>query len=410
MRENHFFCVLALALTLAAVSVPSAQSQHFSFDVLHTFTGPDGINPNPVTRDTEGNFYGTTVQGGDAGYGTVFEVDKDDHYTVLHSFLGGDDGGFPFAGVTRDAAGNLFGTTQGGEGASSTLFEIDTNGHETVLYRFTNFADGALPNTAPILDANGNLYGTTPYGGDSGCGFSGNGCGVVFELSATGKFSVLHTFTSVRDGMQPSGSLVMDAEGSLYGTTAEGGDLNCESESACGTVFEISKNGKFTVLYRFTGQADGRFPECVIRGSAGSLYGITEAGGDPNCYSGLGCGTVFKMNTTGKIHKPDVLYTFAPVILNNQGHSCLVRDSGGNLYGTNAYGGQNNGGVLFEVNTSGKFTDLFNFAYAESQDGSGPTGVLLAPNGDFYGTLDYGGDDSCGYENSGCGTVFRLHR
>jgi uncharacterized repeat protein (TIGR03803 family) len=407
MRGQPFFHSLVFVLVLAA---SSAQAQHLTLDVLHTFTGADGMEPNPLARDAEGNLYGTTVQGGESGYGTVFEVDKNDHYKLLHSFVGSDDGAFPFAGVTRDAAGNLFSTTEGGEAGPGTIFKVDKNGHETVLYRFTNFADGILPNTAPILDAAGNLYGTTPEGGDSGCGFNGNGCGVVFELSAAGKFSVLHTFTSIETGMNPVGALVLDADGSLYGTTSEGGDLNCESESGCGTVFRIDSGGKFSILYQFTGKADGSYPGCVIAGSVGTLYGVTEGGGDLNCYPPLGCGTVFKMKTTGKMHKPDVLYTFAPVILNNQGHSCLVQDPSGNLYGTNSYGGAHNGGVLFEVNTSGKFADRFDFPYLESQSGSGPTGVLLAPNGDFYGPLDYGGDDSCGYENSGCGTVFRLRR
>jgi uncharacterized repeat protein (TIGR03803 family) len=404
MRGQRLFYAFAVVLALGAVSSPA---QDLTLNVLHTFTGPDGAEPAPLIQDAEGNLYGTTIAGG-VGYGTVFELQTNDHYKVLHTFQGNSDGALPFGGVTRDPSGNLFGTTQGGSGGTGTIFKVDKSGHETVLYRFTNFNDGALPTTAPILDASGNLYGTTPYGGDSGCGFNGAGCGVVYKFSAAGKFSVLHTFTAIKTGMQPSGQLVLDADGSLYGTTGEGGDLNCESETACGTVFQIASNGKFSVLYQFTGKADGSYPECVIASGAGTLYGVTEAGGDLNCYPPLGCGTVFKMKTTGTLHRPDVLYTFAPVIVNNQGHSCLVRDPSGNLYGTNAYGGAHNGGVLFEVNTKGKFIDVFDFPYLESQDGSGPTGVLLAPNGNFYGTLDYGGDDSCGYENSGCGTIFRL--
>jgi uncharacterized repeat protein (TIGR03803 family) len=418
MRGQQFFHALALVAALAAVStLSSAQAPSLTQDVLHTFTGPpDGTIPNPLIRDAEGNLYGTTPGGGlascpnghGAGCGTVFEVAKNRQYTVLYRFRGNGDGAFPVAGVSRDAAGNLFGTTQGGNGSVSTVFKVDKTGDETVLFSFNNFSDGAFANTIPILDAMGNLYGTTYYGGDSSCGFNGNGCGVVYKVSKNGQFSVLHTFTSIKTGMQP-GNLVMDAEGNLYGATNEGGDLTCEHQVACGTVFEIAKNGKFTVLYRFKGKADGSYPGCVTADGAGGLYGETGGGGDLNCNPPFGCGTIFKMKTTGKLHKPDVLYAFTPIFPNNEGSSCLVRDSGGNLYGTHAAGtGAHSGGYLFELDTSGKYTDLYDFPIIESPDGASPTGVLLAPNGDFYGTCDYGGDDSCGPNGTGCGTVFRL--
>ena len=407
MKVPRLCCYALLTLLVATITAPS-QGQNLNFNLLHTFSGsPDGTLPNTLIRDPGGNLYGTTVSGGFAdcpnappptGCGTVFKLANNGDYTVLYAFQGNQDGDNPVGGVSRDAAGNLFGTTAGIEGATATVFKVDKNGNETVLFGFTNFVDGAFPKTPPILDKAGNLYGTTYYGGDVNCGFDGNGCGVVYEITAAGQFKVLHTFTSIKDGIWPIGGLVIEAAGNLYGATAEGGDPNCNPAGpACGTIFEVAKNGKYTVLYRFTGQADGEYPGCVTADGAGGLYGVTGGGGDLGC-GFSGCGTIFQISRSAGFK---ILYAFQPIFPNDQGSDCPVHDSNGNIYGTHGGSGAHGGGYLYKLDASGKYTDIFDFPPYPSNLGSAPTGVVLTPNGDFYGTLDLGGAD-------GFGTVFEL--
>ena len=151
-----------------------------------------------LIRDSKGNLYGTTNGGGASGAGVVFKVDTSGNETVLYSFTGGADGGYPLAGVIRDSAGNLYGTTNGG-GASGAgvVFKVDTSGNETVLYSFTGGADGGFPLWVVLArDSAGNLYGTTAGGGASGAG-------VVFKVDTSGNETVLYSFTGGADGGNP---------------------------------------------------------------------------------------------------------------------------------------------------------------------------------------------------------------
>jgi len=414
---------LAAALAPAMISVPPTQAQTLTFDLLHTFTGaPDGNQPLAgLLRDAKGRLYGTTGTGGDAncpgnqpfGCGTVFTVDASGKYSALYTFLGESDGGFPVASLTEDAAGNLYGTTEGLNGAASTVFKLTQAGQKTVLHAFSDLgADGGDPDTTPILDAAGNLYGTAPYNGDSSCGFDGSGCGVIYEVNASGRFSVFHTFTNIADGMQPEGGLGIDATGTLYGSTFWGGDLNCSQfpGGGCGTVFRLKKSGAiggFAVLYRFTGEADGAVPVSATADAAGNVYGITDAGGDLTCNPPSGCGVIFKIDTAGKF---SVLFTFtSKVICCGGGYNILVRDSKGNLYDTTPTNGPHNGGFLFELDTTGKFSVLYDFPYqGENGDGQFVNSIVTDTHGNFYGTMQLGGDFRCGRGDNGCGTVFKL--
>ncbi|PYV61597.1 MAG: hypothetical protein DMG97_42650 [Acidobacteria bacterium] len=205
--------------------------------------------------DKSGSLYGTTTEGGKENCvpsgmaiscGTVFRLDTTGKETVLYSFTGAPDGANPFAGLTMDKEGNLYGTTTEG-GAENcaffgeiiscgTLFKVDTTGKETVLYTFTGFADGANPYAGLIMGKQGNLYGTTAYGGTSNCpGIVGfNGCGTVFKLDTSENETVLHSFTGAPDGANPFAGLIMDKDGNLYGTTSGGGRLGY------GTVFKLA--------------------------------------------------------------------------------------------------------------------------------------------------------------------------
>jgi len=338
---------MAFAILLGLAGVPpSAQGQ--TFTVLHSFKGgTDGADPvASVILDKAGNLYGTTESGGPFSSGTVFKVDKTGKESVLYSFSGGADGAIPLAGLVRDSAGNLYGTTEHGGDLTcgsgvgcGTVFKLDKTDKETVLYSFINGADGSEPVAGVILDKAGNLYGTTQYGGP----FSS---GTVFKVDTTGKETVLYTFTGGRggkDGYFPEG-LIGDAAGNLYGITQFGGNFSF------GTVFKLDGTGKETVLYRFTGGADGVYPAAgVIADAAGNLYGTTQYGGSVNCF-GDGCGTVFKLDKTGK---ETVLYSFTGGTDGASPVAGLVRDSAGNLYGTATFGGDplcsGGCGVVFKI-------------------------------------------------------------
>jgi uncharacterized repeat protein (TIGR03803 family) len=386
-------CAFAVALMVGfTASAPSAQGQ--TFTVLHSFKGgTDGEGPNGgVVRDTAGNLYGTTSYGGSFNFGTVFQLDTAGQETVLYTFTGGADGAIPLAGVIRDAAGNLYGTTEHGGDLScnsgvgcGTVFKVDKTGKETVLYRFTRGADGTgTPFAGVIRDAAGNLYGTTADGGP----FSS---GTVFKVDTTGKETVLYTFTGGRggtDGFLPSGALIRDAAGNLYGTTQLGGNYSF------GTVFKLDSTGKETVLYRFRGGSSGDQPVGgVIMDKAGDLYGTTQGGG--TSYDG----TVFKLNPVGN---KTVLYSFASGADGSLPVAGVIADTAGNLYGTTAYGGTSNLGTVFKLDKTGKETVLYSFT--GGADGALPVaGLVRDAAGNLYGTAYYGGDNG---SNCGCGVVF----
>ena len=271
----------------------AARAQQPAEKVLYSFTGSSGANPEAgLIRDASGNLYGTTQDGAD-NEGTVFElVNSSGTYSerVLYSFTGSNgDGATPDGALIIDASGNLYGTTfNGGEWDWGTVFElVNSSGNytEQLLYSFTGMAvggDGANPNAALTTDASGNLYGTTVFGGAAGQG-------TVFELvNSSGSYSeqVLYSFTgSNGDGANPYGGLVMDASGNLYGTTVVGGNNGfCQqyATDGCGIVFElVNSSGSYSeqVLNTFTGSnGDGAYPfGGLVMDVSGNLYGTTLA-------------------------------------------------------------------------------------------------------------------------------------
>jgi uncharacterized repeat protein (TIGR03803 family) len=353
--------VLAVMLVLAVFVVRPAQAQ--TFTVLYNFTGGSGRNPwAGLIQDANGNLYGTTMDGGSCGYGVVFKLDKSGHETVLHSFCGGaSDGAFPFAGL--------------------------------------------------LGDANGNLYGTTEDGGDTSC-HPDWGCGVVFRLNASGKISVLHSFTgSPDDGAFPLGGLIQDKKGNLYGVTDNGGSGEyCPSYGyfGCGTVFKVDTGGNETVLHNFAqSSSDGANPyyTTLLMDKRGTLYGITNIGGSGGC-GGAGCGVVYKLTANGTM---TVLHAFAGGTTDGcYPFGALAMDKKYNLYGTASTCGSSNLGMVWKVaalvNTRGAETVLYNFA---GTDGNAPEDVILDAKGNLYGETIYGGDLSCNYP-TGCGTLYEL--
>jgi uncharacterized repeat protein (TIGR03803 family) len=319
--------------------------------ILYNFTeGADGAYPQAgLVRDATGNLYGTTAGGGaesractltSGTCGVVFELIRCDsapngyEYKVLYRFTGGADGGSPYGGLVRDTAGNLYGTTQGGGSLASTcrqgtcgvVFKLSPTDIETVLHTFTGGAGGANPTAALTLDSAGNLYSTTYYGG----AYSE---GVAFKLSPAGTETVLHSFAGYpTDGGYPYYGLTHDAAGNLYGTATDGG------AHGSGVVFKLSPTGAETVLYSFTGGADGGFPVGdLIQDTAGTLYGATGQGGATGaCAPSSGCGVVFKLSSTGT---ETVLHSFTGGADGAVPSAGLIQDMSGNLFGTTAAGG-----------------------------------------------------------------------
>jgi len=306
--------------------------------VLYTFKSADGCSPYAgLIRDTKGNLYGTTGACGAYGYGTVFELTKRGAEAVLYNFTGGADGGQPIAGLVRDAQGNLYGTTNVGGVLGSyccgTVFEVTPAGTETVLHAFTGGADGENPVAALVRDAKGNLYGTTGQGG-------GSCCGTVFELTPSDTENILFSF-NYTDGSGPGPNrLVRDAKGNFYGTTSGGGAYGN------GTVFELTRKGTQTVLYNFAGAADGFAPYGgVIRDAKGNLFGTTFQGAGQGCNT-TGCGTVYELTPAGKF---TVLHTFTGGDDGGNPAAGLVMDKQGNLYGTTYGYGTYGWGTVFKL-------------------------------------------------------------
>ena len=402
---------LSLALLLTAVlATTMAHAQMYSFP-----GAPNGANPwASLVRDKQGNVYGTTEGGGinggcggSCGLGTVFKLDANGEETALYAFTGGGDGGVPEAGLVLDARGNLYGTTvNGGASGNGVVFKVEPSGKESVLHSFTGGADGAAPQAGLLLDDEGNLYGTAPGGG--------SGSGTVFKLDANGNETVLHSFTGAPDGAGPVASLVRDKQGNLYGTTLGGGTFGR------GTVFKLDPTGNETVLYSFTGGADGGSPYAgLVRDDHGNLYGTTFYGGNPACdsvNSWNGCGTVYKIGTTGQ---ETVLHSFTGLVASTTGDGAnpyggLVRDEQGNLFGTTFLGGNSNCGVyslpgcgtVFMVDTMGEEVVLY--AFPGGTNGLNPAaGLMRDEQGGMYGSTYVGGNLSACYP-VGCGTLFYI--
>jgi uncharacterized repeat protein (TIGR03803 family) len=312
-------------------SITPAGSEH----VLYSFQGGhDGSEPTASLLDVNGALYGTTKSGGGysdycpGGCGTVFSITTTGKERVLHIFgRGGSDGEYPEASLI-DVGGTLYGTTeQGGKYGGGTVFSISTTGKEHVLYSFNGKPNGLEPDTS-LVDVNGTLYGTTSLGGND------NVHGTIFRITTTGTEHVLYSFRDSHDGSDPEAGL-LDVNGTLYGTTAEGGKGH-------GTLFSVTTSGAEHVLHNFTGRPDGDDPRADLIEVKGNLYGTTQDGG---AYGSGYSGTVFSSSTAGTV---TVLHSFG-------GGSDGVRPTAGlldvnrTLYGVTPYGGTYGYGTVFTL-------------------------------------------------------------
>jgi uncharacterized repeat protein (TIGR03803 family) len=358
------------------------------FRILYSFKGgADGDSPTAGLAVLNATLYGTTAGGGAKrpgnGGGTVFDLTTSGEESVIHRFNRGSlrmrNGATPEANLVA-RSGKLYGTTTaGGAHDLGTVFDMTTDGKEDVLYSFGSFTgDGANPATG-LLALNGKFYGSTTFGG-------ADNDGIVFEVTGSGTERVLYSFKGGKDGSHPSGVIAVNGE--LYGTTSQGGDVTCQ----CGIVFELSTSGQERVLHRFTGGNDGSSPVAGLVALNATLYGTTYNGGNPNCNFGNGCGTVFATSTSGKER---VLYAFAMESGRADGvfPQAALTALDGALYGTTKSCNEWGYGTVFRVSTSGKERVLYTFT--GGSDGAHPSG-LVALNGALYGTTPIGGTNNYG--------------
>jgi uncharacterized repeat protein (TIGR03803 family) len=402
-------CGVILLWATMAIALPAQ-----TFTTLHSFNGTDGSTPNGgMLQATNGNLYGTAETGGAYGMGTVFKINTNGTLTTIYSFCPGGgvctDGEFPEAGLVQGTNGNFYGTTYdgGAPGACTspngcgTVFKITPSGTLTTLHSFCSQSgcpDGENPSAGLIQGANGNFYGTMAYGGTYAQG-------TVFKITPGGVLTTLYSFCPggypCTDGANPFAGLVQGTNGDFYGTTNVGG------AHGYGSVFKITPSGVLTTLYSFCAQGgctDGAQPSAgLIQATNGRFYGTTQSGGDDTNCDG-GCGTIFKITPSGVL---TTLYSFCPQSGCADGENPfagLVQGTNGTFYGTTRYGGaNNNNGTIFKITPSGTLATLYNFcSQTNCADGTNSqTALIQDTNGKFYGTTYLGGANNAG-------AIFRL--
>jgi len=383
---------LTLAVLAALLSIAVLPAHAQTETVLYNFcTQPncsDGAYPlSNLTFDAAGNLFGATGGGGLWGYGTVFELSPNGsggwNESVLYSFTGVADGAYPEGPVIFDSVGNLYGTAnEGGAYGYGVVFELSPvlgGWTETALYSFANDGDGANPSGGVIMDPAGNLYGTT--------------LSTVFELSPSGGGWTEQVIYAVGSGR----GLVMDAAGNIFGTTFP-------------TVFMLSPNGNGgwtpTVIHTFpSGPRDGDSPQGALTlDGAGNVYGATYGGGTKNW------GIIFMLSpvTQGKKKgewKERILYSFPGQPGACQPIAGVVLDARGNIYGTTRVGGKYQKGDIYERTVYGWKGQIWSF---NGTDGELPTGSLILDGaGNLYGTSSHGGS-TYGGSSAGYGVVFEV--
>ncbi len=411
-------------LVRPGASLPASRGQRREFVLYYFYQNENGGRPRGgLAVGPFGSLFGTTSRGGRSGCpskrgscGTVYIMaNTDSGYIqfVLYRFCqvrGCADGALPYADVTFDKRGAMYGTTyEGGANNEGVVFKLKRGKRgsykESVLYGFCSqagCADGSNPRSNLILDSSGAIYGTTLYGG------SKNG-GVVFKLTPSSSGyteSVLHEFTGA-DGLYPEAGVVADAGGALYGTTASGGGSGCDT--GCGVVFKLTPKGSQyteTVLHEFEGGDDGTDPYAgLLLDKQGNLFGVTAEGGGTGCY-GNGCGVVFELKNVGTAYTESVLHAFGGTD-GSAPDAALVFGKHGGLYGTTSSGGLYREGTVFAMNPANSsygFRSLYSFCkLAKCADGEMPFGGVVRYGTSIYGTTWQGG-------HKGAGTVYELFK
>ena len=410
----RFLCRF-MAATIVALAVTASASAAPVETVLHSFTGgKNGAQPSTaLIADANGALYGT-ASGGDGNLGLVFRLTPPAQgktfwtETVLWRFKGGTDGGAPKGGLIADANGALYGTTTsaGGMFGAGTVFKLTppakgkTVWTETTLYSFTGGKDGGSPIGGLVADANGALYGAALNGGTQTMG-------VVFMLTppAIGKTvwteTVLWNFTGGADGAYPNGDL-LNVGGRLYGTAVGGG------ADGFGVAFQLTPPGEAwteTILHTFTGGSDGAYPRAGLMAGNAGFFGTTNYGGSAPGYGGFGVVFQLGLPIVNGQWTETTLHAFTGGLDGRLPLAGLWEaDFNRGVYGTTFEGGINKLGVAFRLRPPAKGQTVWTEIVLENfggNKGSAPTAGLLNVNGILYGTTPNGG----AYKN---GVVFKL--
>lgn len=410
--------------------------------VLRRFVyASEGWRPDtPLIQASDGSIYGTTRSGGPLqsfrGGGTVFRLDPDGSFHVVHAFGAAGDVAGPGA-LMQGSDGNFYGiadnyTNASGIGSKGAVYRMTPAGVVTVLHVFAGgAADGDAP-TSLIQGTDGFFYGTTRFGGPPSTGVPLQGPGLVFRMTSAGAVTVLHTFGPAPAPATPAGGLIQGRDGHLYGTTEIGGSSNR------GTVFRLTTSGVLTVLHSFTGvTGEGAGPEAtLVQTTDGTLYGSTAAGGlestvfrlatdgavtvvtAPELCTGTGprvsrtaddtiviatayCGSagLGSILTLSGASSITTVHTFLPSHEEHTGSTPVVQRADGTLFGASCSGGRFGSGTAYKLAPSGTLTTLH--AFYRPTDGACPEGLSFGRDGYLYGTTRNGGTfDS--------GTAFRL--
>ncbi len=411
-RRTSVLKIKILIIALATCFVTSAAFAQTTF-AIYSFSGSQsGIFPDGSLTLGKNAAYGTTLDGGEMGFGTVYRLTAKGTESFIYDFEGGSaDGAGPSGNLARDQAGNIYGTTQGGgtcqqnNGNCGTVYKIDSSAHESILYSFQpGTDDGENPGSGVVLGPDGNLYGPAQAGKF--------GQGVIFKVNpASGEESIFYQFGTISgDGINPFGALTFDSKGNMYGVAQYGG--SCSSSG--GTLFKITSGGVESTLHSFcVGDTNGATPNGpVALDAVGNIYGVTQQGGDLTCSDsfapGIGCGTVFKETPAGQF---SVVHAFAGAPSDGAGDPGVaaggglgvISDAAGNIYGITQFGGAGTGlgnGIIFAV-AKGTTYKVLHIFEGGPNDGSQPQAPLVFLSGNLYGTTIQGGA-------SNFGTAFRL--
>ena len=384
-RMNHHFYTSALALlSLAHATLSPAQT----LTTLVNFDGTNGDTPeySSLAKGSDGNFYGVTYQGGANNLGTIFKVTPGGALTTIYNFASSTLwSSQPTSTLLLANDGNFYGTTtDGGVCDCGILFLVTPGGAMTVVYEFAT-TNGAFDSNAPtspiggvIQGTDGYLYGTASYGG-------AHASGAIYRVSLSGVESVIHSFSVTQSGTagaagwQPVGRLIQGSDGNLYGVTASGGF------NGGGSIFSISPNGQnFTTLHSFN-VTDGWFIDAgLVQGSDGNFYGTAPNGGAN--YNGV----VYKMTPSGTF---TILHTYSASGSEGSApdYTELIQATDGNLYGATKKGGMYGYGTIFKITTAGQLTVLYNFNVTDGQSPVG--GLVQGADGNLYGTTSGGGSN-----------------
>jgi uncharacterized repeat protein (TIGR03803 family) len=409
------FSGLSVLLTISVALSASAVAQSTG-SLIYVFPGSPNCGngatslgeAGPLIADTQGNLYGTTLGGGDGVDGCVFELSPTGGgwtESVLWTFNGAD-GAYPWAALVLDDSGNLYGTTSGGGAYNAgTVFELSpgqAGWTETVLHSFGSPGDGVDPVSNLIFGPDRSLYGTTFFGGIGGGG-------VVFKLTpgADGwTETILYSSGGKGDGHKLIGGLVMDRDGTLYGCAEYGGVGGGVGNGAVYALVPYNGGYQETIIHDFSNFQDGRRPNAGLTlGPDGALYGTTVYGGYTGNFrcANSGCGVIFRLakDPAGNWNEQVLRQMHGYDGWNLTGS--VVFDPDGNLYAAAQAGGVHDDGSVFMLtpSASGEWHETMLYSFSDRDDGAVPYAGVIFVNGSIFGMTSIGGAH-------GQGTVFEF--